>query len=104
MEDLRYGIDNARAEADAWGTPLLFGEFGIGPTQPNADAWMAWEQELHDEALASNAFWRSSTVVPLRPAAALRSPSTSAVTGSSQERVMPSLSVMTESRTPRRAL
>jgi hypothetical protein len=54
--------------------------------------------------LASNAFWRSSTVAPLKPAAALRSSSASACTGSSQERVMPSRRVMTESRTPRRAL
>ncbi|HUS63149.1 MAG TPA: cellulase family glycosylhydrolase [Kofleriaceae bacterium] len=56
-DDLRFGIENARAEADAWGTPLLVGELGIGPSQPNADAWMQWQQELHDEVLASNAFW-----------------------------------------------
>ena len=56
------------------------------------------------EALASKAFWRSSTVAPERPAAILRSSSTSAATGSSQERFIPSRSVMTESRTARRAL
>lgn len=56
-EDLRPGIENARAEAESWGVPLLFGEFGIGPTWDNADRWMQWEQELHDEVLASDCFW-----------------------------------------------
>jgi endoglycosylceramidase len=56
-EDLRPGIANARAEADAWGVPLLIGEFGIGPEQENADSWMRWQSELHDELLASDCFW-----------------------------------------------
>jgi hypothetical protein len=56
------------------------------------------------EARASKLRWRSSTVVPPRPAAAWRNCSMSACTGSSQERVMPSRNVVTESRTLRRAL
>ena len=56
-EDLRPGIVNARAEADALGVPLLIGEFGIGPEQDSADSWMRWQSELHDEVLASDCFW-----------------------------------------------
>lgn len=56
-ESLRPSVDAARAEADAYATPLFIGEFGIGPDMPNADNWMAWQAELHDEFLASNAFW-----------------------------------------------
>ena len=56
------------------------------------------------DALASKALWRSSTVAPPRPSAAFLSCSTSACTGSSQERVMPSRRVVMESRTLRRAL
>jgi endoglycosylceramidase len=56
-DDLRVGVDNARAEADAWGVPLVVDEFGIGPTTTRADDWMRWEAELHDEYLASDAFW-----------------------------------------------
>jgi endoglycosylceramidase len=56
-EDLRPGIVNARAEADAWGVPLFIGEFGIGPDRDNADSWMQWQSELHDEVLASDGFW-----------------------------------------------
>lgn len=54
---LRPSVDNARAEADAWGTPLFIGEWGIGTTTTNADNWIAWESELHDEMFASSAFW-----------------------------------------------
>lgn len=54
---LRPSVDNARAEANAHGTPLYLGEFGIGPTRTNADKWIGWQAELHDEFLASNAFW-----------------------------------------------
>lgn len=56
-EDLRTSIDNARAEAQAWGTPLFIGEYGIGPTRTNADLWIQYQNELQDEYLASNAFW-----------------------------------------------
>jgi endoglycosylceramidase len=56
-DDLRPSIDNARAEATAWRTPLFIGEFGIGPDMTNADLWMRWQSELHDEYFAANAFW-----------------------------------------------
>lgn len=56
-EELRPSIDNARAEARAWGTPLFIGEFGTGPDTTNADLWIDWQAELQDEYLASNAIW-----------------------------------------------
>ncbi|HEY0250872.1 MAG TPA: cellulase family glycosylhydrolase, partial [Kofleriaceae bacterium] len=34
--DLEASVANARAEATAWATPLMIGEYGIGPAQPNA--------------------------------------------------------------------
>lgn len=55
--DLAGSVRSARDEATAWQTPLLIGEYGIGPTQPNADLWMGTEAELHDRYLASDAFW-----------------------------------------------
>lgn len=56
-ESLRPSMDNARAEANAWATPLFVGEFGVGPDTTNADLWMRYELELQDEYLASSAFW-----------------------------------------------
>jgi hypothetical protein len=55
--DLKAGVDNARAEATAWGTPLYIGEYGIGPNMTNSNLWMQYQQELTDEYLASSAFW-----------------------------------------------
>ncbi len=55
--DLEPSVASARTEAKAWHTPLVIGEYGIGPTQPNADLWMGVEAELHDRYLASDAFW-----------------------------------------------
>jgi endoglycosylceramidase len=55
--DLETSVRDARTEAEAWKTPLFIGEFGIGPTDPNADLWMNVQSELHDAVLASNAFW-----------------------------------------------
>jgi endoglycosylceramidase len=55
--DLDASVSAARDEATAWHTPLVIGEYGIGPTQPNADLWMGLEAELHDRYLASDAFW-----------------------------------------------
>ncbi len=54
---LEPSVDAARAEAEAWKTPLVITEYGIGPTAPNADLWMGTEAELHDRFLASDAFW-----------------------------------------------
>jgi len=56
-DSLRPSVTGTRDEASAYNTPLFIGEFGIGPDAPNADNWMRWQAELHDEFLASNAFW-----------------------------------------------
>jgi endoglycosylceramidase len=55
--DLEASVMGARAEATASHTPLVIGEYGIGPTQPNADLWMGVQAQLHDRYLASDAFW-----------------------------------------------
>ncbi|HUQ03168.1 MAG TPA: cellulase family glycosylhydrolase, partial [Kofleriaceae bacterium] len=55
--DLEPSVMLARAEADAWQTPLWIGEYGAGPTQASSDLWIDVEHELHDRYLASNAFW-----------------------------------------------
>jgi endoglycosylceramidase len=55
--NLEPSVSGARDEATAWHTPLVIGEFGIGPTAPNADLWMQTEATLHDRYLASDAFW-----------------------------------------------
>ena len=55
--DLEPSVAAARDEATAWHTPLLIGEFGIGPTSADADLWMGAEAQLHDRYLASDAFW-----------------------------------------------
>jgi endoglycosylceramidase len=55
--DLEPSVRAARAEAAAWGTPLFIGEYGVGPEQVNAESWLTWQLELHDQYLASNAFW-----------------------------------------------
>ncbi len=56
-EQLEPSVRGTRAEADAWQTPLFIGEYGLGPTDPNADLWMGTQAELHDAYLASDAFW-----------------------------------------------
>ncbi|MEO6772306.1 MAG: cellulase family glycosylhydrolase [Kofleriaceae bacterium] len=56
-EALEPSVQSARAEAMAWRTPLLIGEYGVGPDQANADLWMGVQQQLHDRYLASDAFW-----------------------------------------------
>jgi hypothetical protein len=55
--DLEPSVAAARDEADAWRTPLVITEYGVGPTTPNADLWMGLEAHLHDKYLASDAFW-----------------------------------------------
>ena len=51
--DLEPSVMGARGEAEAWRTPLVIGEYGIGPTAPNADLWMGTQAELHDRYLAT---------------------------------------------------
>jgi endoglycosylceramidase len=55
--DLEPSVQAARDEASAWQTPILIGEYGIGPDAPNADLWMGVQAQLHDKYLASDAFW-----------------------------------------------
>ena len=55
--ELEASVSGTRDEAAAWHTPLLIGEYGIGPDMPNADLWMGTQAELHDRYLASDAFW-----------------------------------------------
>ncbi len=54
---LEPSVQAAREEAKAWNTPLVIGEYGVGPDQANADLWMGVEATLHDRYLASDAFW-----------------------------------------------
>ena len=54
---LAGSVQNARDEADAWGTPLLIGEFGVGPQQPNALQWIGHAYDAADSVFASTAFW-----------------------------------------------
>jgi len=56
-EALEPSVQAARAEATAWHTPLMIGEYGVGPDQANADLWMGVQQQLHDRYFASDAFW-----------------------------------------------
>ena len=54
---LANSMRNARDEADAWGTPLLIGELGVGPQQPHALDWIGHAYDAADGVLASTAFW-----------------------------------------------
>ncbi|HEY5945867.1 MAG TPA: cellulase family glycosylhydrolase, partial [Kofleriaceae bacterium] len=45
--DLEASVAATREEAKAWQTPLVIGEFGIGPNGINADLWMGVQAELH---------------------------------------------------------
>jgi endoglycosylceramidase len=57
-EELEVSMRNARDEAAAWRTPLLIGEFGVGPNdEPAHVLWMQTQGQLHDRYFASNAFW-----------------------------------------------
>jgi endoglycosylceramidase len=56
--DLEPSVLNARMEAQAWRTPLLIGEFGVGPSaDPQNEMWMQTQGQLHDRYFASDAFW-----------------------------------------------
>lgn len=56
--DLEPSVLNARMEARAWSTPLLIGEFGLGPSaDPQNELWMQTQAQLHDRYFASDAFW-----------------------------------------------
>ena len=54
---LASSVHNARDEADGWATPLLIGEFGVGPQQPHALEWIGHAYDAADAVFASTAFW-----------------------------------------------
>lgn len=54
---LATSVQNARDEANAWDTPLLIGELGVGPQQPHALDWIGHAYDAADAVLASTAFW-----------------------------------------------
>jgi endoglycosylceramidase len=54
---LEASVRGTRDEAAAWGTPLLIGEYGCDPLGTNGDRWIGLQAELHDQYLASDAFW-----------------------------------------------
>jgi len=56
-ETLRPSNENARLEADAWGTPLVVGEFGFSPKSPRFADYVAFQSELQEEVHASSFFW-----------------------------------------------
>jgi endoglycosylceramidase len=56
IDDLEQSIDNARAEAQSWGAPLVIGEFGNGP-DAEGQRYVGLEYDLQDRYLASSALW-----------------------------------------------
>lgn len=56
-ETLRPSNENAALEAEAWGTPLVVGEFGFSPKSPRFADYVAYQSELQDELRASSFFW-----------------------------------------------
>jgi endoglycosylceramidase len=57
LGNLEPSVKGTRAEAAAWHTPLVIGEYGTGPGSTNADEWMGNQALLHDRYLAGDAFW-----------------------------------------------
>jgi endoglycosylceramidase len=54
---LAPSMERAAAEAVAWGTPLLVGEYGIDPASPVANRWITAELDLQDRLRAHSTFW-----------------------------------------------
>jgi endoglycosylceramidase len=54
---LASSFRNARDEANAWVAPLLVGELGVGPQEPNALSWIGHAYDAADAVFASTAFW-----------------------------------------------
>jgi endoglycosylceramidase len=50
-------MQKAASEAAAWGTPLFVGEYGIDPTNPLANDWIAASLDLQDQLRAGSTFW-----------------------------------------------
>jgi endoglycosylceramidase len=56
IDDLEPSNDNARAEANAWKTPLYIGEFGGGPDAYGMK-YVGLQYDLQDKYLASSTIW-----------------------------------------------
>jgi endoglycosylceramidase len=54
---LKGSIDGAREEADAWGTPLMVTEYGLGSTSTNGPAWIRDAHDDFDGVFASTTWW-----------------------------------------------
>jgi endoglycosylceramidase len=54
---LAPSMQNAVAEAAAWGTPLFVSEFGCDQSQSDGAEWLRHELDLQDQALASSTAW-----------------------------------------------
>jgi len=54
---LAPSMERAAAEAAAWSTPLLVGEYGIDPASPVANRWITAELDLQDRLRAHSTFW-----------------------------------------------
>jgi endoglycosylceramidase len=57
IDELLPSNANARAEAEAWATPLFIGEFGLGPGHEAFARYIGLQLDAQDELLASSAFW-----------------------------------------------
>jgi endoglycosylceramidase len=56
-EDIEPSFRIAKAEASAWGTPWMIGEFGAGPSVTNYQTYLTQLYDLQDEYLVSSALW-----------------------------------------------
>lgn len=54
---LEQNFSNAERERASWQTPMLIGEWGIGPTADNADNYTRWMYEYFDSYGWSAATW-----------------------------------------------
>jgi len=54
---LAGSISGAREEADAWGTPLMVTEYGLGSATPQGPAWIGHAHDDFDAVGASATWW-----------------------------------------------
>jgi endoglycosylceramidase len=54
---LAGSIRGARDEADAWGTPLMVTEYGLGSATPEGPAWIGHAHDDFDAVGASSTWW-----------------------------------------------
>ncbi len=55
--DLEPNVTRGANEAASWNVPMLVGEWGVGPDQPNMDLYARTMYELFDDHLASATVW-----------------------------------------------